>query len=52
MDAEIVIVCHGGSGRVILEEAGSEPMLLENAAVAVLDRDESRWRVMDYRGRS
>jgi broad specificity phosphatase PhoE len=34
--SEILIVCHGGSGRVILAWAGVEERLLDNAALEVL----------------
>ena len=34
--AEILIVCHGGSGRVILSWAGLEGRLLDNASLEVL----------------
>jgi broad specificity phosphatase PhoE len=43
--AEVLIVCHGGSSRVILAHAGAPPTLLGNAALALLSVDNGQWSV-------
>jgi broad specificity phosphatase PhoE len=44
--AEILIVCHGGSGRVILAHGGAPPTLLGNAALALLSVNNGSWTVL------
>ena len=45
-DEEFLIVCHGGSGRVILEYAGGAPTLLGNASLAIIANQSGRWSIM------
>ena len=45
---ELLIVCHGGSGRVILEHAGGAPALLGNASLAVISYEFKRWSIIGF----